>query len=91
MKPIHQRIIAILLLATPGVIGIYGWTVIRDVVFNTFAGQSFDWLAFLGGSACLVFALFIIGGFIFHRDRKNKRIDPRLTNRNKKKEDSIES
>lgn len=91
MKPIHQRILAILLLAVPGVIGIYGWTVIRDVVFHTFAGQSFDWLTFLGGSACLLFALFIIGGFIFHRDRKNKRIDPRLTNHTKKKEDSIES
>ncbi|SHE45240.1 Protein of unknown function [Seinonella peptonophila] len=78
MKPIYQRIFAILLLCLPAVIGIYGWKILRDAVFDLFAGQPVSWLKIGGGSLCLLFALYVIGGFIFYRDKKRNKIDPRL-------------
>lgn len=77
MKPIHQRIMAILLLCIPGALGIWGWTIMRNIVFDAFAGQGFAWLPFLGGLALLLFALAFLGGFIYYRDRKRNYIHPR--------------
>lgn len=78
MKPVYQRIIAILLLCLPGVAGIYGWTEIREVIFNSAAGVGFEWLRFLWGLSLLLISLYIIGGFIFYRDKKNNRISPKF-------------
>lgn len=83
LKPVYQRIIAILLLCLPGALGVYGWTLIRDVTFDAFAGQGMNWVALIGGSVCLGIALFVIGGFIFYRDKKHKRVDPRLAKSSK--------
>ena len=74
MKIIYQRIIAILLLIIPGGIGIWGWTILRDVLFNAFAGQGFAWLPFLGGLILLLASLAFLGGFIYRHDQKRKRI-----------------
>ncbi|MFC7441007.1 DUF2627 domain-containing protein [Laceyella putida] len=78
MKPVYQRIIAILLMCVPGVLAIYGWTLMRDVLFNAFGGRGMAWLPFLGGLTLLIMGLALIGGFLFHHDRKRKRIQPRL-------------
>ncbi|RAL26547.1 DUF2627 domain-containing protein [Thermoflavimicrobium daqui] len=78
LKPVYQRILAILILCIPGALGIYGWTIIRDVLFNYFANQGFAWLPFLGGTLLLLIALYFLGGFIFYRDKKNNRIQPKL-------------
>lgn len=81
MKPVYQRVIAILLLCIPGVVGVYGWTIIREVIFDTFAKQGFQWGRFLFGLVLLLGSLYIVGGFIFYRDKKNKRVQPKLLNK----------
>lgn len=77
MKQIYLRIIAIFLLCIPGALGIWGWTIMRDVIFNAFAGQGFAWLSFIGGLTLLTGSLAFLGGFIYHRDRKRNYIHPR--------------
>ncbi|SEN21672.1 DUF2627 family protein [Lihuaxuella thermophila] len=84
MKIIYQRILAILIMCIPGVLAIYGWTLLRDILFNYFAGQGFAWLPFLGGLFLLLFGLFILGGFIFHHDKKRNKIQPKLLRKNDK-------
>lgn len=74
MKITIQRMIAVLLLVIPGGLGIWGWTILRDVFFQAFAGQGFAWLSFLGGMTLLVTSLAFLGGFIYHHDQKRKRI-----------------
>ncbi|OYD09808.1 DUF2627 family protein [Paludifilum halophilum] len=86
---IYQRILAILLLCIPGALGIYGWTLMRDVFFEYLAGQGFSWIPFLAGGILLLFGLFFIGGFLFYRDEKNNAIQPML--RRKKKNKSLPS
>lgn len=83
MKPVYQRIIAILLMCIPGVLAIYGWTLMRDILFNFFGGQGMDWLPFLGGLSLLIFGLSLLGGFLFHHDRKRKRVQARLLSKKK--------
>lgn len=78
MKPIHQRIFAILLMCIPGILGIYGWTLMRDILFDYVAGQPFAWYPFMGGFILFLLALSFIGGFIFHRDKKRNKIQPKL-------------
>lgn len=78
MKPVYQRIIAIILMCLPGVLAIYGWTTMRDVLFNYTAGQPFAVLQFLGALAAFIIGLAIVGGFIFHRDKKRNKIQPWL-------------
>ena len=84
MKPIYQRILAIVLMCIPGVLGIYGWTLMRDITFDYFAGKGFAWLPFLGGLALLLLALYFLGGFIFYRDKKRNKIQPKLLKKDKK-------
>lgn len=90
MKPIYQRILAILVMCIPGVIGVIGITWMRDILFNYFAGQGFAWLPFLVGLAMLLFSLYVIGGFIYYRDKKRNKIQPKLL-RKKEKIQSNES
>lgn len=74
MKPIYQRIIAILLLCIPGAIGMWGWTILRNVFFDAFAGHGFAWFPFIGGLTLLIASLAFLGGFIYHHDQKRQRI-----------------
>ncbi|MBA4495016.1 DUF2627 domain-containing protein [Paenactinomyces guangxiensis] len=84
MKIIYQRIFAIIIMCIPGILAIYGWTVMRDILFDYLAGQGFALLSFLGALVLFLLGLSIIGGFIFHRDKKRNKIQPRLLG---KKED----
>lgn len=77
MKPIYQRLIAVLLLCIPGALGIWGWTIMRDNIFDAFAGQGFAWFPFVGGLLLLLVSLAFLGGFIYYRDRKRNYIHPR--------------
>jgi len=69
------RIVAALILLTPGVIAALGIKLMRDTLFDEFypillsKGIQFGvgLILFIGGVAFL-------GGYIFHRDRKNQRL-----------------
>ncbi|SFF54646.1 Protein of unknown function [Halobacillus alkaliphilus] len=66
-----MRIIALLLLATPGIIAVYGIKLMRDALFGEFHPIFFH-IALQGAAGLLFFlgGLAFIGGFILHRDRK---------------------
>jgi hypothetical protein len=75
---VFQRVIAILILCIPGALGVYGWTWMRNVFFDYMAGKGFDWLSFLGGLTLFLLGLAFLGGFIYHRDAKRNKIQPKL-------------
>ncbi|MYL19714.1 DUF2627 family protein [Halobacillus litoralis] len=66
-----MRLIALLLLVTPGLVAVYGIKLIRDALFGEFHDLYFH-IAVQGLAGVLFFAggLAFIGGFILHRDRK---------------------
>lgn len=78
MKLIYQRILAILLMCIPGFIAIYGWTLMRDILFDYAATNDFAWLPFSVGLLLFLLGLAILGGFIFHHDKKRNKIQPKL-------------
>ncbi|SFS92698.1 DUF2627 domain-containing protein [Marininema halotolerans] len=80
---IYQRMFAIVLICIPGAAGVYGWTLMKDVIFNYLAGHGFSWLAFIGGLILFLAGLAFIGGFLFYRDLKNDDIQPMLRPRRK--------
>jgi hypothetical protein len=75
---VFQRIIAILLMCVPGAISVYGWTLMRDILFSTAAGAKFPILPFVIGFILFLLGLTIVGGFIFYRDKKRNKIQPKL-------------
>ncbi|WP_028775663.1 DUF2627 family protein [Shimazuella kribbensis] len=75
---VFQRIIAILLMCVPGVISVYGWTLMRDILFSTAAGVKFPIFTFAIGLILFLLGLAIVGGFIFYRDKKRNKIQPKL-------------
>jgi hypothetical protein len=77
-KQVFQRLVAIILMCLPGVVSVYGWTLMRDILFSTAAGQKFPIFTFLLGLVLFVLGLSIIGGFIFYRDKKQNKIQPKL-------------
>jgi hypothetical protein len=77
-KQVLQRLIAIVLMCLPGAVSVYGWTLMRDILFSTAAGERFPILTFIIGLILFLFGLFIVGGFIFYRDKKRNKIQPKL-------------
>lgn len=75
-----QRFIALFILVIPGVIGVYGWKLMRDATFDAIGEPGFPWLLFLGGLVLFLIGVAFIGGFIFYRDRKRKLIQPKFRN-----------
>jgi hypothetical protein len=73
-NPLYQRILAIILMCLPGVVSVYGWTLMRDILFDTAAGTPFATIQFVIGLLLFIAGIAIIGGFIFYRDKKNNRI-----------------
>jgi hypothetical protein len=73
MKRIYERIIAIIILCIPGIVAVYGWTLIREALLYSFLGQKFIW-AFISGLFLFLFGISILGGFIFYRDNKRNKI-----------------
>ncbi|KHE67590.1 DUF2627 domain-containing protein [Halobacillus sp. BBL2006] len=66
-----MRLIALMLLVTPGLIAVYGIKLIRDALFGEFH-PIFLHIAVQGilGVVFVVGGIAFIGGFILHRDRK---------------------
>ncbi|MDA8351762.1 MAG: DUF2627 family protein [Firmicutes bacterium] len=83
---IYQRLLAILLLCIPGAAGIYGWKLMKNAIFDTLAGESFNWLVFVGGLILFCGGLFFLGGFLFYRDAKNNDVQPMLLPKKRKQQ-----
>ncbi len=73
------RLIALIILIVPGIIAGYGFKQMRDVLFGTL-NHPFPSLAvqFTAGLICFIAGLSFIAGFIFHRDRRKNKVQPRF-------------
>ncbi|SMO40659.1 DUF2627 family protein [Melghirimyces algeriensis] len=81
---VYQRLLAILLLCIPGAAGIYGWNLMKDIIFEAMAGEGFHWLHFLGGLVLFLGGLAFLAGFWFYRDAKNNYIQPMFLSKKKR-------
>ncbi|MCF6094426.1 DUF2627 domain-containing protein [Microaerobacter geothermalis] len=79
-----QRIIALSLIGFFIFLGGWGWKLMRDTIFRYFdpAIQTFQWGTFLLGLLLFVIGVAFMGGFIFHKDKKRKLVQPRFMKRN---------
>ncbi|WP_461200525.1 DUF2627 domain-containing protein [Anoxybacillus sp. TBDG-1] len=81
-----QRMIALLILLIPGFIAALGIKWMRDTVFGILHTPIPSLaIQFLLGLFCFLIGLGFIAGFIFHRDRKRNKVQPRFQ---KKRSDS---
>ncbi|SDH35943.1 DUF2627 domain-containing protein [Alteribacillus bidgolensis] len=70
-----MRLIALLILVIPGIMAALGIKLMRDMLFQILQPPfPFLWLQFLTGLLMLVFGIWFISGFVFYRDRKNKKV-----------------
>lgn len=74
LKPVYERILAIVIMCIPGAGAVYSWKWMRDLIHNYLAGQSFAWLPFLGCLVLFLVSIAFLGGFIFYHDKKRNRI-----------------
>lgn len=82
------RLIALLLLFIPGVIGAYGIKLMRDAVFGNIAAFLINpTFQFIVGLILFVGGIVFIGGFIVHRDRKKQLGEKNQPKPNASKED----
>ncbi|MCS1350801.1 DUF2627 domain-containing protein [Mechercharimyces sp. CAU 1602] len=75
---VTQRIIALFILVIPGGLSIYGWTLMRDAIFNALAGEGLAWFPFIGGFLLFFSGLIFIGGFILRHDAKRNYVQPMI-------------
>ncbi|SDY57142.1 Protein of unknown function [Evansella caseinilytica] len=78
-----QRFIALCILLVPVFTAGYGIKLMRDALFYRI-NWPFDllWLQFVVGMGALVIGVWLIGGFIFYRDKKNGKVAPRFKKTN---------
>lgn len=76
------RIVAAILLFTPGIIGAIGIKLMRDALFTEVSAYLFnETIQFIIGLIMFIGGLAFIGGFIYHRDKKRQLVK----SQNKKK------
>ncbi|RBW70619.1 DUF2627 domain-containing protein [Bacillus taeanensis] len=74
-----QRYIALLIVLLPGLLAVYGIKQMRDIFFNLLNfPYPYLWVQFIAGLLSFVLGLAFVGGFIFYRDRKRNKIQPRF-------------
>ncbi|WP_210618869.1 DUF2627 domain-containing protein [Mammaliicoccus lentus] len=84
-----QKYIALIILVIPGILAGLGIKWMRDAVFGELVPQlQFIWLQFLLGLIFFVFGVVFIGGYILHREKKNKRAQEYFLNKNNQKKQS---
>ena len=77
-----SRIIAVIIMFTPGIIGAFGIKLMRDALFVEVSPILFnEIIQFIIGFIMFSAGLAFIGGFIYHRDKKNQLVKDR-TNKN---------
>lgn len=73
------RFIALMVLVIPAIIAGYGIKLMRDTIFYILHPPfPFLLLQFFSGFILCIAGIAFIGGFIFHRDRKNNKVAPRF-------------
>lgn len=78
------RLIAFLILLTPGVIGAVGIKLMRDALFYEVYPLLFNaGIQFVLGLIMFLGGLIFIGGFIYYRDKKRHLINTYKENNNK--------
>lgn len=82
---IGQRLLAILLLAVPTVLAMFGWNEMKNSVYSYMANDGFPFGKFAIGAFLFLVGVSFIAGFIFHRDKKRKLLQPRFMKKKKKK------
>lgn len=73
-----SRIIAVIIMFTPGVIGAFGIKLMRDALFVDVSPIFFnEIIQFIIGFIMFAAGLAFIGGFIYHRDKKKQLVKER--------------
>jgi len=73
-----SRILAVIVMFTPGVIGAFGIKLMRDALFVEVTPIFFnEIIQFIIGFILFAVGLAFIGGFIYHRDKKRQLIKKR--------------
>ncbi|WAA11410.1 DUF2627 domain-containing protein [Fervidibacillus halotolerans] len=73
------RLIALIILVIPGIVSAYGVKLMRDAIFSELSNPfSSIWIQFLFGFLIFLAGVFFIGGFIYRRDKKRKKVTKRL-------------
>ncbi|HHY73106.1 MAG TPA: DUF2627 domain-containing protein [Bacillus bacterium] len=76
-----RRFLALLVVAVPGILAVLGFKLMRDTIFAIPQFHiPFFWLQFLIGLLLFLFGLVFVAGFIFYRDKKRKKLQPRFQN-----------
>ncbi|MBG9767605.1 DUF2627 domain-containing protein [Bacillus vallismortis] len=74
-----SRLLALLILVTPGAISALGIKLMRDTLFgHTVKPFAVLWLQGLSGFIFFAFGLFVLAGFVLYRDRKRNQVSPRF-------------
>jgi hypothetical protein len=92
MKSSFSRLIAVLMLAVPGLIAAYGFLLMKNALFDYMAQygagnahqQPFQWGKMFGGLILFGAGAGFIGGWIFYRDRKRNYVAPRFKEKGKR-------
>lgn len=70
------RFVAVLLIFIPGIIGAFGIKLMRDALFaNVYSLLFNETIQFIVGFILFLGGFSFIAGFIFHRDKKRRRIN----------------
>ncbi|MEI5908155.1 DUF2627 domain-containing protein [Bacillus spongiae] len=81
------RIIALVIMLIPGIFAAIGIKLMRDVLFGLLISPfPYLWLQFLAGLFLFIIGLTFVAGFIFYRDRKHNKVQPRFKSNKKKHE-----
>ncbi|PFG13823.1 DUF2627 domain-containing protein [Bacillus sp. es.036] len=77
-----MRLVALLVVLIPGITGVIGIKLMRDVLFGV-VNPPFTSLVvqFIFGLIFLIAGLAFVGGFIFYRDRKRNKVQPRFSSK----------
>lgn len=77
-----SRIIAVIVMFTPGVIGAFGIKLMRDALFADVSPIFFNEIVqFIIGFIMFAIGLTFVGGFIYHRDKKKQLVKERNKNK----------
>lgn len=73
-----SRIIAVIIMFTPGIVGAFGIKLMRDALFAEVSPILFNEIVqFIIGFIMFAIGLAFVGGFIYHRDKKKQLVKER--------------